>query len=77
MWRFLKKLERELPYDPAYVDDLIFASSAFSKSGLYIWNFSIHILLKPGLKDFERYLAPSPIATADFSKFADILSAAL
>ena len=31
--------------------------SAFSKSSLYIWKFSVHILLKPGLKDFEHYLA--------------------
>ena len=61
-------------YDP--VGNLISGSSAFSESNLYSWNFSIHILLKPGLKDFEHYLACSPIATADFSKFADILSAA-
>ena len=64
-------------YDPVYVGNVISGSSAFSESNLYIWNFSVHILLKPGLKDFERYLAPSPIATADFSKFADILSVAL
>ena len=32
-------------------------SCAFSKSGLYIWNFSVHPLLKPSLKDFERYFA--------------------
>ena len=31
-------------------------SSAFSKSSLYIWKFSVHILLKPSLKDFEGYL---------------------
>ena len=30
---------------------------AFSKSSLYIWKFSVHILLKPKLKDFEHYLA--------------------
>ena len=64
-------------YDPADVGNLISRSFAFSESNLYIWNFSIHILLKPGLKDFEHYLASSPIATADFSKFADILSAVL
>ena len=34
-------------YDPMNVGDLIFGSSAFSKSNLYIWNFSVHILLKP------------------------------
>ena len=37
--------------------NLISGSSAFSKSSLYIWNFSVHILLKPSLKDFEHYFA--------------------
>ena len=36
---------------------LISGFSAFSKSSLYIWNFSVHILLKPSLKDFKHYLA--------------------
>ena len=44
-------------YDPAYVGNLIFGSSAFSKSSLYTWKFSVHVLLKPGLKDFEHSLA--------------------
>ena len=44
-------------YDPADVSNLIFAFSAFSKSSLYIWKFSVHILLKPSLKDFEHSLA--------------------
>ena len=44
-------------YDPKDVGNLISDSSAFSKSSLYIWNFSVHILLKPSLKDFEHYLA--------------------
>ena len=44
-------------YDPADVDNLISGSSAFSKSSLYIWKFSVHILLKPSLKDFEHDLA--------------------
>ena len=39
--------------DPADVGNLISDSSAFSKSGLYIWNFSVQILLKPGLKDLS------------------------
>ena len=39
------------------VDNLISGSSAFSVSSLYIWKFSVHILLKPNLKDFEYYLA--------------------
>ena len=71
----------------------------------YIWNFSVHILLKPALKDFEHYFSSmwnecnyavvikffgiallwdwnkntfsSPMATAEFSKFAGILSAVL
>ena len=43
--------------DPADVGDLIFGSSAFSKSNLNIWKFLVHILLKTGLKDFEPYLA--------------------
>ena len=44
-------------YDPVDVGTLISGSSAFSKSSLYTWKFSIHILLKPSLKDFEHYLA--------------------
>ena len=42
---------------PMNVDNLISGSSAFSKSSLYIWKFSFHILLKPSLKDFEHNLA--------------------
>ena len=38
-------------YDPADVGNLISGSSAFSKSILYIWRFSVHELLKPSLKD--------------------------
>ena len=93
-------------YDPAYVGNLISGSSAFSKSSLYIWKFSVHILLKPSLKGFEHCFASIwnehnctvvwtffgiaclwdwnenwpfhwPVATAEFSKFAHILSAAL
>ena len=44
-------------YDPTNVGSLISGSSAFSKSSLYIWNFSVHILLMPSLKDFEHNLA--------------------
>ena len=92
-------------YDPTNVGNLLSDSSAFSKSGLYTWKFSIHILLKPSLMDmsitllarkmsataqqFEHSLAcpslglkwklnfSSPVATAVFSKFAEILSATL
>ena len=90
--------------DPTNVGNLISCSSVFLKSSLYIWKFSVHILLKLNLKDFEDYIASmwnecslysslsilgfalllewkmnfsSPIATAEFSKFAGILSAAL
>ena len=41
--------------DPADVGDLITGSSAFSKSSLNIWKFSVHVLLKPGLENFEDY----------------------
>ena len=44
-------------YDSVDVGSLISDSSAFSKSNLYIWNFSVYVLLKPSLKDFEHYLA--------------------
>ena len=44
-------------YDPVDVGNLISGSSAFSKSNLYIWKFSVHVLLKPGLKDFEHNLS--------------------
>ena len=43
--------------DPMDAGNLISGSSAFSKSSLNIWRFMIHILLKPGLKDFEHYIA--------------------
>ena len=41
--------------DPADVGNLISGSSAFSKISLNIWNFTVHILLKPGLVNFEHY----------------------
>ena len=43
-------------FDPMNVGNLISGSSAFSKSVSYIWKFSVDILLKPSLKDFEHYL---------------------
>ena len=90
--------------DPMDVGNLISGSFAFSKTRLNIWKFMVHILLKPGLENFEHYFASvwheynravvwaficlslglewkltfsSPVATAEFSKFAGILSAAL
>ena len=41
--------------DPTDVGNLISVSSTFSKSSLNIWKFTIHILLKPGLENFEHY----------------------
>ena len=40
--------------DPADVGNLISRSSAFSKTSLTIWKFTVHILLKPGLENFEH-----------------------
>ena len=39
------------------VGNLISVSSAFSKSSLNIWKFMVHVLLKPGLENFEHYFA--------------------
>ena len=48
----------ELPcflYEPMNVGNLISGSSDFSKSSLNIWKFTVHVLLKPGLENFEHY----------------------
>ena len=42
-------------YDPADVGNLISDSSAFSKTSLNIWKFTVHVLLKLGLENFEHY----------------------
>ena len=39
------------------LENLIPGSSVFSKSSLNIWKFTIHLLLKPGLENFEHYIA--------------------
>ena len=44
-------------YDPTDVANLISGSSAFSKSSLNIRKFSVHVLLKPHLENFEHYFA--------------------
>ena len=44
-------------YDPTDVGNLISGSSVFSKSILNIWKFTVHVLLKPGLENFEHYSA--------------------
>ena len=43
-------------YDPTVVN-LISGSSTFSNSSLNTWNFSVHVLLKPGLENWEHYFA--------------------
>ena len=42
-------------YDSVDAGNLIPGSSAFSKSSLNIWKFTVHVLLKPGLENFEHY----------------------
>ena len=42
-------------HDPADVGNLISSSSVFSKTSLNIWKFTVHILLKPSLENFEHY----------------------
>ena len=44
-------------FDPIDVGNLISGSSAFSKSSLNSWKFTVHVLLKPGLKNFEHHFA--------------------
>ena len=48
--------------DPADVGNLISGSSAFSKTSLNIWKFTVHVLLKPGLENFEHYLLACEIS---------------
>ena len=42
-------------HDPADVGNLISGSSAFSKTSLNIWKFTVHVLLKTGLENFDHY----------------------
>ena len=44
-------------YDPTDVGNLMSGSSAFSKSSLNNWKFTVHVLLEPGLENFEHYFA--------------------
>ena len=87
--------------DPEDIGNLTSGSSAFLKTSLNTWKFTVHILLKPDLENFEHYFTSmwdecncavvwhhlslglewkltfsGPVATAEFSKFAGILSAA-
>ena len=43
--------------DPMDVGNSIFGASPFSKFSLNIWKFTVHVLLKPGLENFEHYFA--------------------
>ena len=43
-------------HDPADVGNLISGSSTFSKTSMNIWKFTVHVLLKPGLENFEHHL---------------------
>ena len=49
-------------HDPANAGSLISGSSAFSKSSLNIQKFMVHVLLKPGLENFEHYFASSEMS---------------
>ena len=42
-------------HDPADAGNLISGFSAFSKTSLNIWKFTVHVLLKPGLENFKHY----------------------
>ena len=44
-------------YDPKDVGNLTSGSSVFSKSSLNIWKFTVHVLLKPSLENFQHYFA--------------------
>ena len=56
-----KKLLKDFPSGPvvrtpgSLVGNLVSGSSAFSKTSLNIWKFTVHVLLKPGLENFEHY----------------------
>ena len=50
-------------YDPTDVGNLISGSSVFSKSSLNIWKFSVHILLKPSLENFQYYFASMEVSS--------------
>ena len=50
------------------VDTLMSSSSVFSKSSLNIWKFTVHVLFKPGLEDFEHYFATSNERVMNFAR---------
>ena len=48
--------------DPTDVGNLISASSTFSKSSVNIWKLTVHIMLKPGLENFERFFVSGEVS---------------
>ena len=54
--------------DPADVGNLISGSSAFSKSNLNIWKFTVHVLLKPGLEKYSYKLYRNPFPEINCSQ---------
>ena len=53
--------------DPEDVGNLISGSSAFSKTSLTIWKFTVHVSLKPGLENFEHYFISMLLLLSRFS----------
>ena len=49
--------------DPADVGNLVSGSSALSKTSLDIWKFMVHVLLKPGLLNFDHYFIACEMST--------------
>ena len=62
-----------LSYDPTNLGNLIPGSSDFSKPSSYIWKFSVHVLLKSSLKDFEYKLTEVKSENESHSVMSDSL----
>ena len=58
--------------DPADVGNLISGSSAFSKTSLNIWKFTVQVLLKPGLENFEHYFTSMLLLLLLLSHFSRV-----
>ena len=56
--------------DPAEVGNLVSGSSAFSKTILNIWKFTVHVLLKPALENFEHYFTGCTQYASKFGKLS-------
>ena len=56
-------------HDPADVGNLVSGSSAFSKTSLNIWKFTVHVLLKPGLENIEHYFTSITLAAGSYGGF--------